>query len=124
LITCSIGTLASGGSATFVISARTTVPGLLTDIAGVSGNQNDVNVANNSHSAKTSVGMIMTYARLCNEIVISWPSAYTDVTVEYSDVIEPAVWMPVTQVPMQSGGTNTIILTTTEAQRFYRMTAP
>ncbi len=54
-IRCSVGTLASGGTATLTIVATTLEPGVHTHTATVSGNEADPAAANNSASATTRV---------------------------------------------------------------------
>jgi uncharacterized repeat protein (TIGR01451 family) len=58
IVTCPIGGVLSGGSATVVIVVTTTVPGVLTDQASVSGNEPDGQPANDSDSESTSVNAV------------------------------------------------------------------
>jgi uncharacterized repeat protein (TIGR01451 family) len=55
MVTCSLGTLADGGTASVTIVVTTTTPGKLTNTATVSGNENDPNLLNNSATATTTV---------------------------------------------------------------------
>ena len=48
-ISCSLGTLASGQSALVTIRLQPTASGMITNIVAVSGNQADVDLANNTH---------------------------------------------------------------------------
>jgi uncharacterized repeat protein (TIGR01451 family) len=54
-ITCSLGDLANGATASITIVVTTTRPGTLTNTATVSGNVSDPNLLNNSATAITSV---------------------------------------------------------------------
>jgi uncharacterized repeat protein (TIGR01451 family) len=54
-ITCSLGDLAVGASATITIVVRPTAAGTITNSASVSGNQPDPNTANNSASQDTTI---------------------------------------------------------------------
>jgi uncharacterized repeat protein (TIGR01451 family) len=54
-VTCSLGDLASGASATVTIVIRPGSPGTITNTARVSGNQPDPNLANNSATQATTV---------------------------------------------------------------------
>jgi uncharacterized repeat protein (TIGR01451 family) len=63
-ITCSLGDLASGASATVTIVVRPTEPGKITNSAGVSGNQPDPNSANNSATQETTVAAAPKKARV------------------------------------------------------------
>ncbi len=54
-VTCSLGNLANGASASITIVVTTTTPGTLTNTATVSGNQTDPNPLNNSATATTTV---------------------------------------------------------------------
>jgi uncharacterized delta-60 repeat protein/uncharacterized repeat protein (TIGR01451 family) len=54
-ITCNLGNLANGASATITIVVTTTTPGTLTNTATVSGNETDPNPGNNSATATTTV---------------------------------------------------------------------
>jgi uncharacterized repeat protein (TIGR01451 family) len=54
-ITCSLGNLAVGGSATITIVVRPSAAGTITNRASVSGNQPDPNNANNSASQDTTI---------------------------------------------------------------------
>jgi uncharacterized repeat protein (TIGR01451 family) len=54
-VTCSLGGLANGTSATVTIVVTATRPGTLTNTASVTGDQTDPNLANNSATATTIV---------------------------------------------------------------------
>jgi uncharacterized repeat protein (TIGR01451 family) len=54
-ITCSLGGLASGASATVTISVTTTKPGTVTNTATVSANESDPNESNNTATTTTTV---------------------------------------------------------------------
>src|SRR5204862_5563063 len=54
-VTCSLGNLANGASASITIVVTTTTPGTLTDTATVVGNETDPNPLNNSATATTTV---------------------------------------------------------------------
>jgi uncharacterized repeat protein (TIGR01451 family) len=54
-ITCSLGSLANGASASIVIVVTATTPGTLTNTATVSGNESDPNPLNNSATETTTV---------------------------------------------------------------------
>ena len=54
-VTCSIGDLASGASATVSIVVRPSSPGSITNTASVSGSQPDPNSANNSATQETTI---------------------------------------------------------------------
>ena len=54
-ITCTLGKLTNGASATITIVVTTTTPGMLTNSAKVSGNETDPNPSNNSATATTTV---------------------------------------------------------------------
>jgi uncharacterized repeat protein (TIGR01451 family) len=54
-VTCAVGDLASGASATVTIVVRPTEPGTITNTATVAGNQPDPNNANNSASQQTTI---------------------------------------------------------------------
>jgi uncharacterized repeat protein (TIGR01451 family) len=125
LVTCNIGTLLIGGRASVVITGRTTLAGLITDIAGVSGSPADFNLADNVHSVSTTVApRTVVFGRQGNNLVISWPASVTGVILESSATIQPATWLPVNQTPVQSGGMNVITIIPTEAHRFYRLRTP
>jgi uncharacterized repeat protein (TIGR01451 family) len=54
-VTCGLGALSNGASATVTIVVTATQPGMLTNTASVSGDQTDPNPANNSATATTIV---------------------------------------------------------------------
>jgi uncharacterized repeat protein (TIGR01451 family) len=54
-VTCALGDLAVGASATITIVIRPTEPGTITNTASVTGNQPDPNNANNSASSDTTI---------------------------------------------------------------------
>jgi uncharacterized repeat protein (TIGR01451 family) len=54
-VSCSLGTIASGGSATVTIKIRPTQPGSIVDMATVSGNETDPNPSNNTATQTTQV---------------------------------------------------------------------
>jgi len=55
-ITCAIGTLASGSSATVTVVTTTSLAQMIGNTASVSANETDPNIANNSVMAATNVG--------------------------------------------------------------------
>jgi uncharacterized repeat protein (TIGR01451 family) len=54
-VTCNLGNLANGASATITIVVTTTTPGALTNTATVVGNEPDPDPANNTATATTTV---------------------------------------------------------------------
>lgn len=54
-ITCNLGTLINGGSATVTIAVTPTVKGIIVNTATVAGNETDLNITNNVASATTTV---------------------------------------------------------------------
>jgi len=54
-VTCSLGGLPNGGSATITIGLTATRPATLTNTASVTGDQQDPELANNSATATTTV---------------------------------------------------------------------
>ncbi len=54
-VTCSLGNLANGASASITINVTATTPGTLTNTASVSGNESDPNALNNSATATVTV---------------------------------------------------------------------
>jgi uncharacterized repeat protein (TIGR01451 family) len=54
-VTCALGDMASGASATVTIVVRPTAAGTITNTASVSGNQPDPNTANNTASQDTTI---------------------------------------------------------------------
>jgi uncharacterized repeat protein (TIGR01451 family) len=54
-VTCSVGNLANGASASITIVVTTTTPGTLTNTAHVSGSEEDPNPGNNNATASTTV---------------------------------------------------------------------
>ncbi len=54
-VTCNLGNLSNGASASITIVVTATTPGTLTNTATVVGNEIDPNVANNSATATTTV---------------------------------------------------------------------
>src|SRR5262249_15558812 len=55
LLSCSVGSLAAGGSATITVTLRPTATGTVTEAASVAGNETDSNSANDSSSKTTQV---------------------------------------------------------------------
>ena len=56
-MTCGVGSLASGASATITITVNPTSVGAVTNTATVKGNEADPNAANNTASASTQVSV-------------------------------------------------------------------
>jgi uncharacterized repeat protein (TIGR01451 family) len=63
VITCSLGTLVNGASATVTVVVTTTTAGVIANTASVSADQTDPNLANNSVTETTNVGDV---SRLVN----------------------------------------------------------
>jgi hypothetical protein len=55
VVTCSLGTLSNGSSATVTIVVTPTTLGTITNVASVTANEPDLNVANNVDIETTSV---------------------------------------------------------------------
>jgi uncharacterized repeat protein (TIGR01451 family) len=74
ILTCSLGTLASGATATVTIVVQPTATGVLTNAATVTTGGNDPDTSNNSAEASTVVG-----TAVCSAATFSGPTQYQPV---------------------------------------------
>jgi uncharacterized repeat protein (TIGR01451 family) len=123
-VTCNLGSLAAGGSATVIIITVPFVTGSLVNAVNVAGSEEDLNPANNSAQAKTSVS-----ASVPANLSGSFASGYFQLTVTGQSntvyVVQASTnltsWVPLS-TNSSATGTFTFTDTTTPApqQRFYR----
>jgi uncharacterized repeat protein (TIGR01451 family) len=123
-VTCNLGSLAAGGSATVIIITVPFVTGSLVNSVNVAGSEEDLNPANNSAQAKTSVS-----ASVPANLSGSFGSGYFQLTVTGQSntvyVVQASTnltsWVPLS-TNSSATGTFTFTDTTTPApqQRFYR----
>jgi uncharacterized repeat protein (TIGR01451 family) len=123
-VTCDLGSLAAGGSATVTIVTVPFVTGSLVNAVHVAGSEEDLNPANNSAQAKTSVS-----ASLPASVTGSFSGGYFQLTVTGQPntvyVVQASTdltsWVPLS-TNSSATGTFTFTDTTTPApqQRFYR----
>ncbi len=59
--------------------------------------------------------------KLANQPVITWPAALANYQVQSSDSLTSPNWSPVTNMPALMNGQNTVVLTPTGAQKFFRL---
>jgi uncharacterized repeat protein (TIGR01451 family) len=131
VVICNIGTLASGEGLTLIITVQANAAGAITAFASVTGNELDLNLANNVASLKTTVlpepGLVLAHKDLTNnDLVISWPAASTnfDFRIEATDSLSPPNWLPVSGLLTPSGGSITITFSPTNRARFFRLRKP
>lgn len=125
-VTCSLGSLAAGGSATVIIVTVPSVTGSLINAVNVVGSEEDLNPANNSAQAKTSVSSPATLSGFFSDgqfhlTVTGQPNVVY--VVQASTNLTSWVSLSTNTSPT---GTFTFIDTTTPApqQRFYRTLRP
>jgi hypothetical protein len=59
-----------------------------------------------------------------NQLVISWPSGLTGVVLESSPSLLPNTWSTVTNMPMTTGTSQTVILDVSSTSQFFRLRRP
>ncbi len=128
VVTCNVGTLASGAGTAAIISVRTTASGSILDTATVTGDQLDLNPNNNFASMKTTVLPLpsLVVARKDNKLVMSWPAAVTNYNfqIEATDTFSPPNWVPVTDFQSLNGSQLNLTIDPTNRARFYRLREP
>jgi hypothetical protein len=127
-VTCNLGSLAAGGSATASIVTVPFLTGSFVNSVNVAGSEEDLNLANNSAQAKTSVS-----ASLPASVSGSFSGGYFQLTVTGQPntvyVVQASTnltsWVPLS-TNSSATGTFTFTDTTTPApqQRFYRTFRP
>ncbi|HUZ07441.1 MAG TPA: Calx-beta domain-containing protein, partial [Candidatus Paceibacterota bacterium] len=130
-VTCALGGLASGASATVTITVKPTVAGLIYNDASVSGNQPDPNPYNNTAQTAVTVSgssaPVLTIGRLTgNQFQISWPTS-SNLELQTATNLEPPIaWQPVTNGIVDNGGVSSMVVTNVPGggNHFYRLATP
>ena len=124
-VTCSIGQLAAGATATVTLQLAITTPGTYTNLADVKGLELDPILANNL--AVDAVDFAAPTPQLRIELVgnllrISWPtSTPANVLLRSSPSLSPPVWSDVTDTPVVENNRFTVTHSLTSTNRFYRL---
>jgi uncharacterized delta-60 repeat protein/uncharacterized repeat protein (TIGR01451 family) len=124
-LTWTIGSLASGGSASLTMTLRPTIAGTLSSTATASANQVDPNMANNTVVMVTS-GINapgLTVLRVGGNLRLSWP-ANTGFRLQSTELVNPANWVDVGISPQVENGQNVVTVGVPGSARFYRLRSP
>jgi uncharacterized repeat protein (TIGR01451 family) len=126
VVTASLGSLASGGSATVTITVRPTALGTLTNAAVAAAAQADLNPADNAASVKTTVisQPALTQSMSGNALRLRWPVEASNFILEYTDSLTaPVVWLPAGVTPSVNGSVFEVLLPVSPSApvRFYRL---
>ena len=124
-VTCNLGTLASGGSATVTITATAVTAGTIFDQVTVGSSTPDLNLANNTISVKTSVTpLALLIVPAAGQLELRWRAPAQGYVLQQSSGMATSVWQNVTATPVVVGGTNVLPVSLTNGLRFYRLRAP
>lgn len=119
-----IGNIISGGTANLTIVVRPLATGQLTNVTAVGSAVFDPIKGNNAASVKTVVSGI-SFNRIGNSLVISWPSDTTATLQSTTNLASPIIWQNVTSpAVVTSGGMNYVTNTIGSGNRFFRLLAP
>ena len=125
-VTCSLGTLAPGQSALVTILVQSTAAGMITNYVAVSGNQADIDLANNMGVAHVTVlgdtAPVLSIRAAGPNVVLSWPAICASCVLEQVEHLNaPILWMPVGAPVMTFDGTNQVTLPRGTNNRFFRL---
>ena len=130
-VTCALGGLASGASATVAITVKPTVAGLIYNDASVSGNQADLNPYNNSAQTAVTVSgssaPVLAIGRLSgSQFQISWPTTANLELQTATNLAPPIAWQPLTNGIVTGGGISSLVVTNLPdgLNHFYRLGSP
>jgi uncharacterized repeat protein (TIGR01451 family) len=120
------GDLANQASATVLLTVTPTAIGNITNAASVSTDSTDLNLANNSAAANTTVWPLpfLSIADLMSNglIKVSWPAPLNSFTLLSSTNLSTNAWTIDSTARSVSGTNVSIIETTVESAKFYRLT--
>jgi uncharacterized repeat protein (TIGR01451 family) len=125
-VTCSLGTLAPGQSALITILVQSTAAGVITNSVSVSGNQADVDLANNMGVAHATVlgdaSPVLSIRAAGPNVVLSWPNICASCVLQQVQLLNPQIqWMTVGAPVMTVNGTNEVTLPRGMNNRFFRL---
>ncbi len=130
-VTCALGSLASGASATVTITVQPTVAGLIYNDTTVSGNQPDLNPYNNGAQTAVTVSAssapVLTIGTLSgNQFQISWPTTANLELETTTNLAPPIVWLPMTNGIVTDSSVSSIVVTNLPdgVNHFYRLATP
>jgi uncharacterized repeat protein (TIGR01451 family) len=121
-----LGDIANQGSATIVFTVTPTAVGNITNAASVGSDSVDLNLGNNSVTTTTTVWPLpflsITNLMTNGLVKITWPAPLSSFTLLSATNLSPNGWT-IDAATRTVGGTNiSIIETTIEAAKFYRLT--
>ena len=124
-VTCALGNLVSGGSATVTIRATAVTAGTIFNEVTVAATTLDQNLANNTISVKTSVTpLALLIVPAAGQLELRWRAPAQGYVLQQSSGMATSVWQNVTATPVVVGGTNVLPVSLTNGLRFYRLRAP
>jgi hypothetical protein len=101
LVTCNIGTLNNGNTATITIIATNTAAGVITNLANLYSPTPDSNSANNSVSIVNTVSLpSLSINKTGTNVVLLWPSAATAFQLQSLPILGQSNWTQVTNAPI------------------------
>ncbi len=103
-VTCSLGTIATGGTATVTIVVTATTAGTITNTASVSANESDPNLRNNTASASTTAnGTCGLVTASSTPASVTYTSAFQTKTINLKITNSSGVSVTVTSIQRQAG---------------------
>ncbi len=127
-VTCTLGSLASGATATVTITVTPTAAGIVYNDSSVSGNQPDLNPYNNGAQTAVTVSgssaPVLAIGRLAgNQFQISWPTSANLELQTATNLAPPIVWQAITTGIVTNAGVNSVVVTNQPGggNHFYRL---
>ena len=131
LFTGNLGALNIGAGASITLNFTASATGYVTNTATTGAAQSDFNLANNTASAIVLVnsGAAPTLSYMnggSGQLYLNWPYPSTGFNLETATNLEPAIWLPATNLISNNGLLNYVILNinTNENERFYQLHHP
>ena len=126
IVSCALGTLSHGASATINIRGRATVEGAIANTATVSSGQPDTNLMNNTASTVVTVvpsdDVSIAIRVEGTNAVLSWPTSAGAFELQSTTSLDPSInWQLVTDVPTVIDGQNVVTQRFSETMQFYRL---
>ena len=130
-VTCPMGVLINGTGETATITVIAPNEGVLTDTAMVTAVEPDLNPADNTASAVTTVvsdasRTLRIGLALGSQAVISWPTSAVPFTLQFLNFFAGSnnFWQPVTNPPAIVNGRNSVTNNASSGDKFFRLQKP
>jgi uncharacterized repeat protein (TIGR01451 family) len=127
LVSCNLGSLGSGGSATVTMATTARLDGVFTATAIVTANETDLSPNNNTNSTTVTINPnptapLLKITRVGTNVLLSWATNAIGYNLQSSpNLATNGLWTAVTNMPKSVGNQYVVTNSASLTNRFYRL---